>query len=217
MLAVHIGAAGATAVLLAGSDVVATGRRPVALRSPDALWRAVLGACGDALAGVARSAPSALALSARAGEVLLWDTETLGSPQTSLPGPDAPPAAALAHLVEHEPHTWALVESGRYALGTLDSYLVARMTRGTWHLTDPTHAACTGLLDVATGTWSAERCAAAHVPLDALPVVVPGLDTPATTDPSTFLGLTLPLVALLEDRSATTSPALLAALTAAAG
>ena len=37
----------------------------------------------------------------------------------------------LMWLAENEPHTWALVESGRYAIGTVDSYLIARMTRGT--------------------------------------------------------------------------------------
>ena len=38
----------------------------------------------------------------------------------------------LIWLAEHEPHTWALVQEGRYAVGTVDSYLIARMTRGTW-------------------------------------------------------------------------------------
>ena len=49
-------------------------------------------------------------------------------------------------LAEHEPHTWALVESGRYAVGTVDSYLIARMTRGTWHVTDVSNACRTLLL-----------------------------------------------------------------------
>ena len=54
----------------------------------------------------------------------------------------------LTWLAEHEPHTWALVESGRYAIGTVDSYLVARMTRGTWHVTDVSNACRTLLFDL---------------------------------------------------------------------
>ena len=57
----------------------------------------------------------------------------------------------LRWLAEHEPHTWALVESGRYAVGTVDSYLVARMTRGTYHVTDVSNACRTLLLDLTTG------------------------------------------------------------------
>ncbi len=57
----------------------------------------------------------------------------------------------LTWLREHEPHTWALVEGGRYAVGTVDSYLVARMTRGTWHVTDVSNASRTLLMDLVHG------------------------------------------------------------------
>ncbi len=56
----------------------------------------------------------------------------------------------LMWLAENEPHTWALVESGRYAVGTVDSYLIARMTRGTWHVTDVSNACRTLLFDLAS-------------------------------------------------------------------
>ena len=82
--------------------------------------------------------------------VLLWDRETLGSPRhaivwqdrrtadicrrlrdeghedrvTELTGLRLDPyfsGTKLTWLAENEPHTWALVESGRYAIGTVDS------------------------------------------------------------------------------------------------
>ena len=79
----------------------------------------------------------------------------------------------LMWLAEHEPHTWALVESGRYAVGTVDSYLIARMTRGTWHVTDVSNACRTLLLDLRAGDWSDELCGLFGVPRDALPELVP--------------------------------------------
>ena len=86
-------------------------------------------------------------------------------------------------LAENEPHTWALVESGRYAVGTVDSYLIARMTRGTWHVTDVSNACRTLLFDLSTGDWSDELCALFGVPRDALPELVPNWGEIATHRP----------------------------------
>jgi len=117
-------------------------------------------------------------------------------------GPGAP-GPILAWLAEHEPRTWALVEEGRYAVGTLDSYLVARMTRGLEHVTDVSNASRTLLHDLGGGDWSAELCGVFGVPLDALPEVVPSRGEVARTDPRVFLGLALPVAGLVADRSAT--------------
>jgi glycerol kinase len=103
-------------------------------------------------------------------------------------------------LRENEPHTWALVEEGRYAVGTVDSYLIARMTRGTWHVTDVSNASRTLLWDLGTGEWSDELCELLGVPRDALPDVVPSWGEVATTDPRTFLGLELPIAGIAGDQ-----------------
>ncbi len=103
-------------------------------------------------------------------------------------------------LAEHEPHTWALVEQGRYAVGTVDSYLVARMTRGTWHVTDVSNASRTLLLDLERGEWSEELCSLFGVPRDALPDLVPNWGEVGTTDPSTFCGLSLPIAGMAGDQ-----------------
>ena len=154
--------------------------------------------------------------------VLLWDRETLGSPRpaiawqdlraadlcrrleeegheervtelTGLPLDPRSPGPKLLWLAESEPNTWALVEDGRYAVGTLDAYLIARMTRGTWHLTDVSTAGRTLLLDREQGAWSGELCDLFGVPLDALPEIVHGWRRLATTDPRSFLDLELPI------------------------
>src|SRR3954466_10609960 len=163
--------------------------------------------------------------------VLLWDRETLGSPRRAIVWQDRRTAdicdrlreegheervteltglrldpyfsgTKLSWLAEHEPHTWALVEQGRYAVGTVDSYLVARMTRGTWHVTDVSNASRTLLMDLSTGTWSDELCALFGVPRDALPDLVPNWGEIATTDPASFCGLELPIAGMAGDQQA---------------
>lgn len=78
------------------------------------------------------------------------------------------------------------------AVGTLDSYLVARMTSGAAHLSDTSNASRTLLYDVQQGRWSDELCDLLGVPLSALPEVVPNWGEVARTDPATFLGIDAP-------------------------
>src|SRR4051794_26042610 len=161
--------------------------------------------------------------------VLLWDRETLGSPRraivwqdrrtssicqrmraegheervTELTGLRLDPyfsGTKLVWLAEEEPHTWALVTDGRYAVGTVDSYLIARMTRGTWHVSDVSNASRTLLFDLEAGDWSDELCELFGVPRSALPEVVPSWGEIATTDARSFLGLELPIAGIAGDQ-----------------
>ena len=161
--------------------------------------------------------------------VLLWDRETLGSPRRAIVWQDRRTAdictrlrdaghedrvteltglrldpyfsgTKLMWLAEHEPHTWALVESGRYAVGTVDSYLIARMTRGTLHVTDVSNACRTLLFDLDEGDWSDELCELFGVPRDALPELVPNWGEIGTTDPASFCGLDLPIAGIAGDQ-----------------
>ncbi len=186
------------------------------------IWQATLGATRAALAGYDGGRLEAVGITNQPGTTLLWDRDTLGSPRRAIGRQDRRtaelcarlrdqghgarvaeltglrldpglPGTTLRWLAEHEPHTWALVESGRYAIGTVDSYLVARMTRGTYHVTDVSNAGRTLLLDLETGDWSDELCSLLGVPRDALPELVPSWGRLATTDPVTFLGLSLPV------------------------
>ncbi len=161
--------------------------------------------------------------------IVLWDRETLGSPRRAIVWQDRRTAeictrlreaghedrvseltglrldpyfsgTKLMWLAEHEPHTWALVESGRYAVGTVDSYLIARMTRGLEHITDVSNASRTLLFDLAEGDWSDELCSVFGVPRDALPELVPNWGELAVTDPRSFLDLELPVAGIAGDQ-----------------
>ena len=174
----------------------------------------------------------ALGITNQRETVLLWDRETLGSPRRAIVWQDRRTAdictrlrdaghedrvaeltglrldpyfsgTKLVWIAEHEPNTWALVEDGRYAVGTVDSYLIARMTRGTWHVTDVSNASRTLLFDLERGEWSEELCGLFGVPTDALPEVVPSWgdgSTMGTTDPKVFLGLELPIAGIAGDQ-----------------
>lgn len=108
----------------------------------------------------------------------------------------------LTWLRENDPVSWAQVTSGRAAIGTVDSYLVARMTRGLDHLTDATNASRTLLYDLQTGGWSSELCDLLGVPIDALPEIVPSYGSLARSDPTAFLGLDAPITGIAGDQQA---------------
>ncbi|RYE76334.1 MAG: glycerol kinase, partial [Myxococcales bacterium] len=161
--------------------------------------------------------------------VMLWDRETLGAPRKAIVWQDRRTADICARLkdagheervaeltglrldpyfsgtklmwlAEHEPNTWALVTDGRYAIGTVDSYLIARMSRGTWHITDVSNASRTLLFDLEKGEWSQELCDLFGVPMEALPEIVPNWGDLAKTDPKSFLGLELPIAGIAGDQ-----------------
>jgi glycerol kinase len=175
--------------------------------------------------------PVALGITNQRETAVLWDRETLGSPRRAIVWQDRRTAGICQQLREDgheprvaeltglrldpyftatklswialkEPHVWAQVQSGRVAVGTVDSYLVARLTRGLHHVTDASNASRTLLYDITTGTWSQELCALFGVPLDALPEVVPSYGVLGRTDPATFLGLDLPIAGIAGDQQA---------------
>jgi glycerol kinase len=183
---------------------------------------------GDAR-GVDR--PTAVGITNQRETVVLWDRETLGAARRAIVWQDRRSASVcdelraagheprvaeltglrldpyfsatkLSWLERNEPHTWAGVASGRTAVGTVDSYLIARMTRGLHHVTDASNASRTLLFDLDAGDWSDELCELFGVPKAALPEVVPSYGVVGRTDPATFLGLDLPIAGIAGDQQA---------------
>lgn len=163
--------------------------------------------------------------------VCLWDRETLGSPRRAIVWQDRRTAqmcavmkdqgleptvvrltglrldpyfsaTKLAWIRINEPHIWAQVESGRVAIGTIDSYLIARMTRGLEHITDHTNACRTLLYDINSGAWSEELAALFGIKLSSLPTIVTSSGVVAHTDPSVFLGISAPIAGIAGDQQA---------------
>jgi glycerol kinase len=167
----------------------------LAEQQPEEIWRAVLAATRSALDH--SPAPDRIEVSAEP-TLVVWDQESLGAARPAIAPSDVRASsggvpAALRWLAGHDLHTWALVSAGRYAVGTVESYVVARMTRGTWFATDREHAGRTGLLDTATGQWDTRLCEELGVPPEALPEVLDPHESAGTTDPACFLDLSLPI------------------------
>jgi len=79
----------------------------------------------------------------------------------------------LKWLLDHVPGARARAEAGELAFGTIDSWLVWNLTRGSVHATDPSNASRTLLFDIHRGDWDDELLALLDVPRAVLPQVVP--------------------------------------------
>jgi glycerol kinase len=82
-------------------------------------------------------------------------------------------ATKFSWLLRHSPGARALVKKGKCALGTVDSFLLWRLTQGSVHATDVSNASRTSLFNIDTMCWDPALCDAFDVPLHCLPEVMP--------------------------------------------
>lgn len=92
-------------------------------------------------------------------------------------------------------------EQGELAFGTIDSFLLWRLTRGRLHATDTTNASRTLLLDIRQLQWDAELLALFDIPAALLPQVRQSADDYGCSDPHWF-GRPIPIVAVAGDQQA---------------
>ena len=94
----------------------------------------------------------------------------------------------LAWILDTVPGARSRAQRGELAFGTIDSFLLWRLTGGKVHATDATNASRTMLFDIHRGAWDAELCRLLDVPMAMLPDVKDCADSFGTTDPSLFGG-----------------------------
>jgi len=111
-------------------------------------------------------------------------------------------ATKIMWIKENEPKIWAGIEDGRFAVGTVDSYLVARLTNGRRHITDATNASRTLLYDLLSGDWDEELLGLFGVPRHALAEITSSYGDLAQCDPEVFLGINAPITAIAGDQQA---------------
>jgi glycerol kinase len=75
-------------------------------------------------------------------------------------------------LLEHVPGARARADAGELAFGTIDSWLVWKLTGGRTHVTDPSNASRTMLCNVQTGDWDDELLGIFGIPRSVLPRIV---------------------------------------------
>ena len=197
---------------------------------PEEIWQATVAAATEALSQTTTPL-SAIGITNQRETIVLWDKHTLRSPRKAIVWQDRRTAelvqqlkasglepriqkltglgldpyfssSKLLWLSVNEPELWLAVNEGSLRIGTVDSYLVARLTAGAAHVTDASNASRTQLLDISSGTWSDELLEVFNVPKSALPKVVPSYGEIARTDPSSFLNLSLPITGIAGDQQA---------------
>jgi len=110
-------------------------------------------------------------------------------------------ATKLAWLLDNTPGARAAAERGELCFGTVDSFLLFRLTGGRVHATDATNAARTMLFDIHRGVWDEELCALFGVPRAILPEV---RDCAAPFGETTLLGGAIPILGMAGDQQAAT-------------
>ena len=77
----------------------------------------------------------------------------------------------LAWILDNVPDARARADQGELAFGTVDSWLVWKLTDGQAHVTDPSNASRTLLFNIQTGEWDSELLKILNVPRSLLPEV----------------------------------------------
>ena len=112
-------------------------------------------------------------------------------------------AAKVAWLLDNVAGARALAEAGRLAFGTIDCFLLWRLTGGKVHATDATNAARTLLFDIGHGAWDEGLCQMFGVPPSLLPEVRDCAGEFGTTAPELF-GAPIRVLGMAGDQQAAT-------------
>jgi glycerol kinase len=108
-----------------------------------------------------------------------------------------------AWLLDHAPGARARAEAGEIAFGTVDSWLIFKLTGGRMHATDVSNASRTMLLNIHTCRWDDALCDLLRVPKKMLPQLVPSSGLIAETDAALF-GAPIKIAGVAGDQQAAT-------------
>jgi len=110
-------------------------------------------------------------------------------------------ATKIAWILDRVSGARAAAEAGHIAFGTIDSFLLWRLTGGRLHVTDATNASRTSLYDIRRGRWDEALCELFQVPLACLPEVRDSAGDFGEVDRS-ILGEALPIRGVAGDQQA---------------
>ncbi|MGA1512129.1 MAG: FGGY family carbohydrate kinase [Aquiluna sp.] len=197
---------------------------------PEQIWQATLSSVKSAVQGHSEK-PTCIGITNQRETAVIWDRETLSSPTKAIVWQDRRTSVFTEELQQknqgdwirkrtglnidpyftaskflwwqrNHQEIWTGVESGKFALGTIDSYLVARISGGASHITDASNASRTQLMSLTTGDWDDELLETFGIPRSALPSITPCWGELATSNAEHFLGLELPITGMAGDQQA---------------
>jgi glycerol kinase len=115
--------------------------------------------------------------------------------------PDPYFSATKIEWLLKKPEIAFVARNGRLLAGTIDTWLIWKLTGGRVHATDPTNASRTLLFDINRLKWSKELCDLFKIPLEILPEVRPSAGDFGKTVTS-FFGKSLPITGVAGDQQA---------------
>jgi glycerol kinase len=196
---------------------------------PEDLWRITLGAARDAVRA-AGGPPRAIGITNQRETVVVWDRAT-GRPlhralvwqdrrtaercrvlraergdafiggRTGLVWDPYFSATKVEWLLKEVPGLRRRAERGEVVFGTVDAWLVSRLTAGAALATDHTNASRTLLYNLAAGAWDRDLLALFGVPPETLPTIVPSAGIVGETD-SEYFGTRVPVAGIAGDQQA---------------
>jgi glycerol kinase len=106
----------------------------------------------------------------------------------------------VAWLLDHVDGARERATAGELAFGTMDTWLVWKLTGGAAHVTEPSNACRTMLWDLRGDRWSPEMLSLLDVPEVLLPDVLDSSGAFGETDPDAFLGIAAPITGIAGDQ-----------------
>ena len=198
----------------------------------DEIWDGVLLAVSDALknAGILPEDIAAIGITNQQGTTAVWDKGTGEAIGRAIVWQDRRSQSICERFSEKEIESLAfrslgeivpnlsstklcwLLENNRAVqktlsrnnlmFGTIDSWLIWKLSGGTAHITDFSNASNTGLLNMETSDWDDASLRMFNIPRQILPEIRSSSEIYAITDPDVFFGVRIPISACLGDQSA---------------
>lgn len=109
------------------------------------------------------------------------------------------PAAKIAWLLKNEPGVKELLNKGELHIGTMDSYILYRLTNGTSYKTEYSNASRTQLFNISELQWDSKVCDMFGIPQEILPTVCDSNAKFGETDFEGYLDVKIPILAMLGD------------------
>ncbi|MBG1232593.1 glycerol kinase GlpK [Aestuariivirga litoralis] len=181
----------------------------------DEIWASVLSTCKSVIKKFKAASIKAIGITNQRETVVMWDRKTgkplhkaivwqdrrtaefcerlkaaghekMVSAKTGLLLDPYFSGTKLAWLLDNVKGARARAEAGELCFGTIDSFLIWRLTSGKVHATDATNASRTLLFNIHTGKWDAELLALLKIPRGILPEVKNCADDFGKTDKKLF-------------------------------
>jgi glycerol kinase len=192
------------------------------------IWQATLSCCRVALKGVPSADVAAIGITNQRETTVMWDRATGAPLHNAIVWQDRRTAdrcralkskekqiaaktgllvdpyfsgTKMEWLLDHIPGSRKRAERGEIALGTIDAWLIFKLTGGAVHATDVTNASRTMLLNLKTLEWDSELLKLFDVPARALPEVRDSSGNFGTAD-SKWFGSAIPILGVAGDQQA---------------